>query len=252
MALEDKLKKYTPSSGLLQDRVILVSGAGEGIGRTVSLALAAHGAKVILLGRTLSKLESLYDEIVDAKLPEPGIYPLDLVVANLENYAELASIVLEKYGRLDGLLHNAGILGDRTPLQFYDPESFARVMQVNFNAALFMTQALLPLLQQSPDASIVLTTSGVGLKPRAYWGAYALSKYATEGLAYLLADELENTTNIRVNLINPGATRTKMRAAANPGEDPSTLKTPEDIVNTYLFLLGPDSKGVNGERINAQ
>lgn len=252
MESEDKIHQYVAPQNLLYGRVILITGAGNGIGRAVSLAAAKAGARTILLGRTVAKLESLYDEIIRAGCPEPGLCPMNLASASLDDYSALAEKINEEYGRLDGLLHNASILGDRVPLQTYDPNTFLRVMQVNFNAEVFMTQIMLPLLMKSEDASIVLTTSGVGLKPRAYWGAYALSKYATEGFGYLLADELENTSQIRVNLINPGATRTPMRAAAYPGEDPMTLKTPEDIVNPYLFLLGPDSRGITGQRFNAQ
>lgn len=125
-------------------------------------------------------------------------------------------------------------------------------MQVNINGPIWMTQALLPLLQSSPDASVVFTSSSVGRKGRAFWGAYAVSKFATEGFAEVLADEIEHLGTLRVNTINPGATRTKMRANAYPGEDPETLRTPEEIMPTYLWLIGPESKGVNGERFDAQ
>lgn len=252
MAQVDDIRQYMPPRDLLKDKVILITGPGGGIGKAVALAAARLGARLILLGRTVSHLESLYDEIMAENCPEPAICPMNLSSATLDDFAQVADTIMEKYGHLDGLLHNASILGERVPMQTCDPMTFMQVMQVNFNAPVFLTQALMPALMAAESASVVFTTSGVGLKPRAYWGAYALSKYATEGLGYLLADELENTSHIRVNLINPGATRTGMRAAAYPGEDPMTLKTPAEIANAYLYLLGPESSGVNGERFNAQ
>jgi len=243
---------YLPDTDLLKDRVILVTGAGDGIGRVAAITYARHGATVVLLGRTVSKLEAVYDEIVDEGLPEPGIIPMDLGSASLDDFQQIYDVLEENYERLDGLLHNASILGDRVPLEHYDPNQFMKVMHVNFNAVFILTRFLVPLLRKPKDAAIIFSSSGVGRTPRAYWGAYALSKYATEGLNILLADELENTSDIRVNVINPGATRTSMRAAAYPNEDPRTLKTPEDIMPLYLYLMGPDSQSVHGESINAQ
>jgi NAD(P)-dependent dehydrogenase (short-subunit alcohol dehydrogenase family) len=152
---------------------------------------------------------------------------------------------------LDGLLHNAAILGDLSPIDHYDIGLWQRVMHVNVNAPFILTRCLLPLLRESPDASIVFTTSGVGNRGRAYWGAYAASKFAVEGLSQVLADELEKT-NVRVNCINPGRTRTSMRARAYPAEDPQTLSPPESLASTYLYLLGPDSRGVSNRRIDCQ
>jgi len=235
---------------LLEDKIILVTGAGDGIGKTASLTYARHGATVILLGRTAEKLEHLYDQIMKAGLPEPGIIPMNLALACVSDIQEMAEVILDKYGRLDGLLHNAAILGERVPVESYDLNQWSKVMQVNFHSPFILTHRLLPLLKLSDTASVVFTSSGVGAKPRAYWGAYAVSKYAMEGLAKLLADELENTSNIRVNILNPGATRTSMRAAAAPGEDPMTFKTPEDLMNLYLYLMGPDSQDENGKTFN--
>ncbi len=238
---------YEAKPDLLKGQIILVTGAGDGIGRTASLTYARFGAIVILLGRTVTKLEALYDEIKEAGFPEPGIVPMDLSVASAQDIEQMAEVILDKYGRLDGLLHNAAILGERIPVEHYDLNQWARVMQVNFNSVFMLTRLLMPLLQLSDSASLVFTSSGVGAKPRAYWGAYSVSKYAMEGLAKLLAEELENTSNIRVNILNPGAVRTSMRAAASPGEDPLTLKTPEDLMGLYLYLMGPDSENENGK-----
>lgn len=246
------IRQYRPAPEILKERVILVTGAGDGIGKAVAQALAAHGATVILLGRTIAKLEQTYDAIVAAGGPRPAIYPMNLEGAAEKDYVDLALKLDEEYGRLDGLLHNAGILGSRTPIEQYDVLEWQRVLLVNVTAPFVMTRACLPLLRKSADASILFTSSGVGRKGRAYWGAYAVSKFATEGLMEVLADELENTSAIRVNSINPGATRTNMRLKAYPAEDRDQLKKPEEITPAYLYLLGPDSKGVNGRRFDAQ
>lgn len=243
---------YEAPADLLRDRIVLVTGAGDGIGRAAALAYARHGATVILLGRTIAKLEKVYDEIEAAGGPQPAIFPLNLEGATLKDYHDMAETLDKEFGRLDGILHNAGLLGRITPFEQYNPELWDQVMQININGPVWMTQALLPLLKSSPDASVVFTSSSVGRKGRAYWGAYAVSKFATEGFMEVLADEVEHLGTIRVNTLNPGATRTKMRANAYPGEDPQTLRTPEEIMPTYLWLMGPDSKGCNGQRFDAQ
>lgn len=230
---------YEPAGDFLKDRVILVTGAGSGIGRTVALAYARHGATVILLGRTVSGLEAIFDDIVNEGLPEPGIIPLDLGKLDHATLDEISEVIATRYGRLDGLLHNAGMLGERVPFETSDLNLWQKVMDVNFTSVVILTRYLIDLLKASDNASVVLTSSGVGAKPRAYWGPYAVSKYAIEGLAELLADELQNTTNIRINVVNPGATRTAMRAAAYPNEDPRELKGPEALVPLYLFLMDP-------------
>ncbi|WP_075879330.1 YciK family oxidoreductase [Vreelandella massiliensis] len=243
---------YQPTPDLLKDRTVLVTGAGDGIGRAAALAYAEHGATVILLGRTIAKLEHVYDEIEQAGGPQPAIFPLNFEGATLKDFHEMAQTLDKEFGRLDGLLHNAGMLGRITPFEQYNPELWNQVMQVNLNGPIWMTQALLPLLQQSDDASVIFTSSGVGRKGRAYWGAYAVSKCATEGFMEVLADEMESQPNLRINSLNPGATRTQMRRSAFPGEDPDTLRTPEEIMPTYLWLMGPDSRGETGQKWDAQ
>ncbi|GHA86493.1 YciK family oxidoreductase [Modicisalibacter luteus] len=243
---------YQAPPNLLKDRVILVTGAGDGIGRAAALAYAQHGATVVLLGRTIAKLETVYDEIEDTGSPQPAIYPLNFEGATLKDYQDMADTLHKEFGRLDGVLHNAGLLGRITPFEQYNPELWDQVMQVNVNGPVWMTQALLPLLKAAEHASVIFTSSSVGRKGRAFWGAYAVSKFATEGFVEVLADELENLTSIRVNSINPGATRTQMRKTAFPGEDPSTLRTPQEIMPTYLWLMGPDSQGCSGARLDAQ
>jgi NAD(P)-dependent dehydrogenase (short-subunit alcohol dehydrogenase family) len=242
---------YVPTPDLLADRNVLISGAGDGIGKALAMACARAGASTLLLGRTTSKLEAVYDEIIAAGLPKPAIVPLDLTAFESNDVNDLIEAIDTNYGALHGLVHNAALLGERVPLAHYDTITWHRVMQVNVNAVFVLTRALLPALDRANDASLIFTSSGVGKTPRAYWGAYSVSKYALEGLAMLLADELENVSGIRSNILNPGATRTGMRAAAYPNEDPATLKTPEAVLPYYLWLLGRDSAGVHGQRFDA-
>lgn len=242
---------YTAPAELLKGRIILVTGAGRGIGAEAARTYAAHGATVLLLGKTEKNLNAVYDEIVAAGHPQPVVIPLDLEQASAEAYQELAAMVEDEFGHLDGLLHNASILGPRTLLEQLSAENFAKVMQINVNAMFMLTSAMLPLLRLSKDASVIFTSSSVGRKGRAYWGAYAVSKFATEGLMQVMADEMDDT-NIRANSINPGATRTNMRAHAYPGENPLNNPTPAEIMPLYLYLMGPDSKGVTGQAMDAR
>lgn len=244
---------YQAPADLLQDRIIMVTGAGSGIGRAAAKAYAAHGATVILLGRTLSKLESIYDEIEAAGHPKPAIVPLNLEGAAVKDYEEMAMTIEDNFGRLDGVLHNAAILGTRSPVELYDPETWNQVMHVNATAPFLLSRALIPLLRKSDDASMIFTSSGVGRHAKAYWGAYAVSKFAVEGLSQLLAEELDDERhNIRVNSLNPGATRTNMRAHAYPAENPQQNPAPEELMPVYLYLMGRDSQGVTGQQIDAQ
>lgn len=245
-------RNYQPESDTLEGRVILITGAGAGIGAELAVATAACGARVILLGKTISRLEATYDRISSLDRHTPSIYPMDLLGATPQDYAELAATVEKEYGRLDGLVHNAGVLGDRSPIEHYDPIVWQKTMHVNLTAPFLLTQACMPLLKKSADASVVFVSSGVGRKGRAYWGAYACSKFGIECLSQVLADETSENTSIRANCVNPGATRTAMRKVAVPGEDPSTLKTPREIVGPYLYLLGPDSRGVTGQSLDCQ
>ncbi|MEQ9395133.1 YciK family oxidoreductase [Haliea sp.] len=243
---------YSPAQDLLQGKVILVTGAGDGIGRAAAESYAAHGATVILLGRTLAKLEAVYDAIEAAGGAQPALFPLDLATASEADYANLAEAMDSTFGHLDGLLHNASLLGERRPIASATWPAWAEVMQVNVNAQFLLSRALLPLLEQAPQASIVFTSSGVGRRGRAYWGAYAVSKFATEGLMQVLADELENTSRIRVNSLNPGATNTAMRRSAYPAETPTVNPAPQDLMPAYLYLMGNDSLGVTGQALNAR
>ena len=246
------LNHYQPRSNLLENRIILVTGAGEGIGKSAALTYAHHGATVVLHGRTIAKLEAVYDQIEQAGGCKPAILPLHLDNVSELEYSQLFSTLQQQFGRLDGILHNAGILGHRVPLEQYDAQTWDAVMNVNLRAPFLLTQTLLPLLKQSPDASVVFTSSGVGRTARAQWGAYSVSKFGVEALSRIFAAEFADQAAIRFNCVNPGATRTSMRADAYPEENPQTVASPDSIMPAYLYLIGPDSRGVTGLSIDAQ
>ncbi len=245
-------KTYTYPQDLLRDRIILITGASDGIGRALAIHAAELGAKVILHGRNIKKLENVHDHIEGLEnAPQPSIAVMDLATATSESYRSLADGLEEEFGRLDGLVHNAGILGDRFSIEQYDAVKWQQVMHVNVTAVFALTQVCIPLLQKSDDASVIYTSSGVGQQGRAFWGAYSVSKFATEGLSQVLADEHRHGS-LRSNCVNPCATRTKMRLEAYPAEDRDALKRPEEILSAYVYLLGPDSAGVTGQSFNAQ
>jgi len=243
---------YTPPPDLLKNRVILVTGAGDGIGRVAAYTFAEYGATVILLGKTTRKLETVYDSIERAGYPQPAIYPINLEGASPRDYEDLATTLEKEFGHLDGLLHNATLLGSLTPLEHYDINLWYTLIQVNLNAPFLLTQVCLGLLKQAPEASIIFTSDSVGRKAKAYWGAYAVSKFAVEGMMQILAEELETNTHVRVNSVNPGPLRTNLRANAFPGEKPALLPTPEIVMPLYLYLMGKDSYTVNGQALDAQ
>ncbi|MFB2539354.1 MULTISPECIES: YciK family oxidoreductase [unclassified Acinetobacter] len=245
-------KNYQPQHNLLKDKVILVTGCGDGIGRAAAIHFALHGATVVLHGRNLKKLELIYDEIESLNAPQPAILPLQLSTASENDYEELQDTLARQFGRLDGILHNAGVLGERVALAEYDVETWDHVMAVNLRAPFVLTQALLPLLLQSKNASVVFTSSGVGREARALWGAYSISKFGVEAMNKIFAQEFAEHDNIRFNCINPGGTRTAMRAKAFPNEDPLTLPTPDSIMPAYLYLMGEDSLGITGQSFDAQ
>ena len=242
---------YQPQKNLLQNRIILVTGASAGIGREAALTYADYGASVILIGRNEEKLKGVAQEIDAAGGIPARWYTLDLLTCTPETCQELAHRISTHYPRLDGVLHNAGLLGEVRPMDEQDPEIWQQVMQVNINGTFFLTQALLPLLLKSDSGSLVFTSSSVGREGRANWGAYAVSKFATEGMMQVLAEEYQSR-HLRVNCINPGGTRTKMRASAFPTEDPQKLKTPADIMPLYLWLMGDDSRRKTGMTFDAQ
>lgn len=248
----DDPRNYEAADGLLHDRVILITGSSDGIGRALAVRAAELGARVILHGRNQKALEAVHDQIAD--MPNaltPSIAVMDLLKAQSPDYEALAKNLEDSFGRLDGLVHNAGILGERYSIQQYDAVLWQQVMHVNLTTAFALTQVCLPALLEAHDPSVIFTSSGVGRTGRAFWGAYAVSKFGTEGLSQILADEHKDG-KLRSNCINPGATRTKMRLAAYPAEDRDKLKTPEEVLPPYLYLLGPDSRGVTGQSFDAQ
>lgn len=245
-------RSYTYPDDILRDRIIMITGSSDGIGKALALHAARLGAQVILHGRSVQKLEKLYDTIEEIEgAPRPSIAVMDLESANAESYTTLAQSIESEFGRLDGLVLNASILGERYSIEQYDAVLWQKVMHVNVTSVFAMTQVFLPLLNKSDDPSVIYTSSGVGRTGKAFWGAYAVSKFATEGLSQVLADEHRHS-KLRSNCINPGATRTNMRLAAYPAEDRDLLKRPEDILAPYIYLLGPESKGVTGESFDAQ
>jgi NAD(P)-dependent dehydrogenase (short-subunit alcohol dehydrogenase family) len=243
---------YEPPADLLKDKTILVTGAGSGIGRAASLAYAKVGATVILLGSKTGKLEAVYDEIEKAGGAQPAITPLDLETAGEEQYIELITSIDNTFGKLDGLLNNAGFLGPLMPFQSMTMAHWQKIMQINLNSAFALSKFCFPLLRQAENASLVFSSSSAGRKAFAYSSAYTVAKHGIETLMQVLFLELENTTSIRVNTVNPGPCATALRRAAYPAEDPATLPKPEDLMGVYLYLMGKDSLGENGKQFSAQ
>jgi NAD(P)-dependent dehydrogenase (short-subunit alcohol dehydrogenase family) len=245
-------KDFTPDRDSLRGRAILITGAGSGLGRALAIECARAGASVILSGRNGAKLDLVYDEIEAMGAPQPAIAVLDLAVATAVDYDRLARVIDEEFGKLDGLVHAAGLLGDRTPIEQYDVPTWCKVLHVNLTAPFILTQVLLAALRKSEDASIIFVSSGVVKQPRPYWGAYAVSKAGLESVRSMLSEELEGEANIRVNSVNPGRMRTAMRAAAYPAEDPNTVPTAESVSGTFLYLLSSSGRGIDGRFIDAQ
>lgn len=244
--------RYQPEPGCLAGKVILVTGAGDGIGRTAAMTYASYGASVVLLGRTRSKLETVFDWIAEHTDTEAVIVPCDLNAFGDENAAALSNAIGESFGRLDGLLHNASLLGPKVNIAHYPTDEWQRVFQVNVHATFLLTKSMLPLLEQPESASVVLTSSSVGRQGRAYWGAYSASKFAVEGLMQILADEYEHAGRIRFNSLNPGGTRTAMRRAAYPAENPKDVPAPEAHMDLYVYLMSEASRAVNGQALDAR
>ncbi|MFT5594229.1 MAG: NAD(P)-dependent dehydrogenase (short-subunit alcohol dehydrogenase family) [Oceanicoccus sp.] len=234
----------------LQDKIILVTGASYGIGEAAAYGFAQAGATVILLARTEDKLNSIYDDFMAQGLPEPVIVAFDLETAPEEAYFQLRDMIHKEFGRVDGLLLNAAMLGQRTPIANYNWQTWSKVMNINVNSQFLMSRTLLPLLESSgKHAAMIFTSSSVGRESKAFWGAYAVSKFAIEGLMQTLACELENTSQVRVNSYNPGGTRTGMRASAYPAENPESIKTPHAIVDEYIHLMSDAGHNTHGKAL---
>mgnify|MGYP001334855312 FL=1 len=236
----------------LKNKIILVTGANQGIGKAASIRYASLGAKVILLGRNLESLERVYDEIIKLKYNEPMISLMDLEKADGNDYQAIHENMMNEFGKLDGLLLNASILGDRSPIAHYDSETWVRTIHVNLTAQFLLVKSLLPALYESDSASVIFTSSGVGKVGKAFWGAYSVSKFGVEALSQILSSEHEDQANIRFNCINPGATSTKMRKEAYPYEDEMKLKKPDELMDKYTWLMSDESKKITGQSIDCQ
>jgi NAD(P)-dependent dehydrogenase (short-subunit alcohol dehydrogenase family) len=236
----------------LTNHVILITGAGGGLGSTAALALAKQGAQIILLDKSIPKLETVYDRIKAAHAPEPTMYPFDLAGANEDEYQELADKVGKKYGSLQGLLHSAVEFSAYTPLALQGTKEWGHTLNVNLNAAFLLSRVLLPLLQKSESAAIIFTSDSAVRSAVAYSGAYGVSKIALEGLSKILAEELESSDKIRVNTLIPGPVDSPHRKRAYPAEDKGKLPKMESLGAVYLYLFGPQSIGVTGQAIDAR
>ena len=243
------MQDYLPRPDLLSDRIILVTGAAEGIGRAVARACARYGATVILSGADEARLEAVYDDIEADGAPQPASLPLDLEQADEQLYLGVASTIGDEFGRLDGLVHCATYIPFLSRIDDYDAKEWERVLRINLTAPFLLTQACMPLLRAADDASVVFTSDRVGRKGLAYWGAYASAAFGIEGLMQTLAEETRGSSDIRVNSLDPGKVRSAQRRQLYPGEDPNTLPTPDAVVPDYLWLLGPESKGTTGQAV---
>ena len=250
--MNKEIDKITFNSSILKNKTIVISGAGSGIGRQAAKSFKEHGANLILLSKNIKKLEALYDEIIDEKKNDVIIQPLNFEIAEENDFDKIISAIKDKYPSIDGLLNNAGVLGEKKPLEQYNYATWKNVIKVNVDASFLLTKSLLPLLKKSNSSSIIFTSSGVGRKGRAYWGAYSISKFATEAMMQIFSEELQNTSSVRVNCINPGAVRTNMRESAYPAENPETNPSADKIMKPYLYLMSDVSKEINGQSIDAQ
>jgi NAD(P)-dependent dehydrogenase (short-subunit alcohol dehydrogenase family) len=246
------INDYQAPPNLLKDKIILITGAGRGIGRAAALSFAKHGATVILCGRNLATLESVYDEIESKGFAQAAIFPLQLDTQSEQEFSAVKDAVEQEFGRLDGLLHNAAYMAPRTPLPHFKLQEWNKALAINLTAPFLLTKALWPLLQKSEDASIIYSSDSVGRKAKAYWGAYAISKAAGEHFVETLADELDGNNSIRINSIDPGPTQSASRSLAFPAENPEAIACPESIMPAYLFLMGSASKTENGRQFSAQ
>ena len=236
----------------LSNQVILITGAGGGLGTTAALALAKRGATIILLDKSIPKLEKTYDAIVEAGGPEPVLYPFDLAGASEVQYQEMADAIEQRYGALQGVLHSAVEFSAYTPMAIHKTKDWGHALNVNLSAAFLLTRVLLPLLQNSPHASIVFTSDATARQGKAYGGAYAVSKIALEGYAKILADELEAGQKIRVNTLLPGPINSPLRKVSFPAEDKNQLPAMNSLDGLYGYLFSDASVGVTGQIIDAQ
>jgi NAD(P)-dependent dehydrogenase (short-subunit alcohol dehydrogenase family) len=240
------IMKYRPVPDLLKDRVVMVTGATRGIGRIAALTFAAHGATVVLHGRDVAALKKLYDEIEGSGYAQPAAVPLDLDKATSRDYEALAQAIESQLGRLDGILHNASHIEKIGPLEQQTIEEWDRTLRVNLVAPFALTQACVRLLKLSPDAALIFTLETHGHAPAAFWGSYAVAKAGLEALMKVQAAEWEPSRNLRANAVLPGPVASPSRAKTHPGEVAASQRHPDGLMPAYLYLIGPDSRGVSG------
>ncbi|MHB1543325.1 MAG: SDR family NAD(P)-dependent oxidoreductase [Gammaproteobacteria bacterium] len=238
---------YRPPADALRGKVIAITGAGRGIGRAVSRSLADYGATLVLLGPEIDTLTSLHDEIIVAKGPSPILQAIDFRGATISDYDDIGAALLEQFGHLDGLLHNAGVLGYHGPVLNHPPEAWHEVIQVNLQAAFALTRACLPLLETAENASVLFTTCEWVRHPRAFSAAYGVAYAAIEMFMRILADEMEFRPHLRFNALDPGWIATPITESLFPGLPAAHWPQPETIIGAYLYLLGPESRGITGK-----
>ncbi len=238
---------YAPAPDLLQDRVILITGAGGGLGSALAEACAGLGACVILVGRTVSKLETVYDRIVAAGATQPAILPMNLMTATWGEYEALVASLEQNFGRLDGMVHAAAHFKGFTRLEDLEPREWLDGLQVNLTAPYTLTRLCLPLLRKSQDASVIQIADEAGRRLRAFNGIYGISKRAADALIGSFALELKHEKNLRFNSVDPGPMRTALRARGYAAEVIQDIALPQTRLARLLWLLGPDGRGVSGE-----
>lgn len=239
---------FVPEAKVLTEKTILITGANDGIGKALSLGLAEYGATVVLCGKNLQALEEVYDEIEARGGATPAIYPIDLATISDTEAKKMYEVLEKEFNTLDGIIHNAAILGNKAPISSYSEANWEMVLKVNLSAPFYISKALLPLLKKAKHASVIFTLDDLAYKGKAFWGAYSVAKAGLKNLCEVLADEYENDQTC-FNTINPRATRTKLRQAAFPAENPNHLKPPEKLIKDYIFLLVEHKKKISGQHL---
>ena len=226
----------------MKNKVILITGANKGIGKTLSLEFSKMGVNIVLLGRNEESLDSVYDEIITTTSTKPLIIKCDLSNIDINSAKQISDEIMGVYGRLDGVVFNAAKLGKMSTIEDYEEDIWKEVFNINFHSAFIITKEILPALKAAPNGRIIFTSSGVAEVGKAFWGAYSASKFAVKGLAEILRDELDTTSNVKVFNYDPGKTRTSMRALAYPAENPQDLKEPKVLFNDYLWFFSDESQ----------
>ena len=249
--IKSEYKSFIPSKADFNDKVILVTGAADGIGRAVTLALAEQGATVLMIDKKARHLEKLFDLIVERDFAEPVILPVDLMDVTPESATTIAQAVNDDIGHIDGILHNAAELGSPSPLDQYDMSYWNQVMQVNLYAPYILTRALLPLLKQDHATNVIFSSADVGREAEAYWGAYSIAYAGIEAQMKIWSQELEQTSNVKINSIDPGPVRTTLRRKSHPGESQESLISPQEIAPAYLKVLA-NKEEITGQQLTIQ